>query len=92
MNIKMSPQRNDYSLEVTKVGDILTTDGVQYDFSLIPDGATLPEEAVECEWILGDVSKVIGEIELTLIRPYVEDTQENRFPEPLINVQDGVIL
>lgn len=92
MNIILSPQRSGDTLTVSKSGDVLTINGSIYDFTLIPDGATLPSEAVECEWIIGDVSRVAGDIELTLLKPYIENTQENCFPEPIIDAQDGVIV
>ena len=92
MNIKLSPQRRDDSLSVTKVGDILTINDTEYDFTPITEGATLPAEAIDCEWIVGDVSRVNEEIELTLLKPYIENTPENCFPEPMLNAQDGVLF
>ena len=92
MNIKLTPI-NSYNIpSITKQGDCLTINSTTYDFSQLPDGATLPAEAIDCDYIVGDVSRVNGEIEVTLLRPYTENTKENCFPEPLLNAKDGVIL
>lgn len=92
MNIKLSPI-NSYNIpSITKQGDCLTINSTPYDFTQLPDGATLPADAIDCEFIVGDVERIDGEIELTLLRPYTEATQENCFPAPLLNAQDGVIL
>jgi len=92
LKINFSPQRNDKIVSVIKLGDILTVDGIMYNFNLINDGDTLPMEAVECEWIDSDVERINGEIELTLVRTYIEDTHENCFPEPIFDASDGVII
>jgi hypothetical protein len=93
MKIILSPQRRDDTLTLVKSGDTLTINNISYDFSLIPEGATLPADATDCEWIVGDISKVDGEIELTILTPHGPDpTQEQAFPEPLLDVQDGVII
>ena len=48
MHITLNPQRRDDALDVSKSGDTLTINGSAYDFSVIPNGATLPASAVEC--------------------------------------------
>jgi len=90
MKITLSPQRRDDNLAVIKNGDTLTINGVEYDFSKLPDGGTLPNEAIECEWIISDVDRIDGEIELTLLMPNGANASENaRFPKPIINHPDG---
>ena len=92
MIIKLSPQRRDDRLTVKKSGDKLTINGKAYDFSKLPDGATLPTEAHDCEWILGGVDRVDGELNLTLILPHGANAPETtRFPRPIINPADGKI-
>jgi len=53
MNINLSPQRRDDTLTITKNGDVLTINGTDYDFTQLPDGGTLPAEAVDCEFVIG---------------------------------------
>jgi len=90
MKINLSPQRRDDNLTIIKNSDVLTINGVKYDFSQLPDGGTLPNEAIQCQWIISDVERIDGEIEITLLLPHGANASENaRFPEPIINPPDG---
>ena len=90
MKINLYPQRRDDTLTVTKQGDNLIINGTAYDFSQLPDGGTLPADAVDCEYIVGSVDRVDGELELTLLLPHgAEASEAARFPEPIINPADG---
>lgn len=92
MNITLSPQRRDDALVVIKQGDKLTINGVVFDFAPLPDGATLPGTAVNCEFILGDVERIDGDLHLNLLLPIGPDASEAaRFPQPLINPTDGLL-
>lgn len=91
MHIRLSPQYRDASLTVEKQGDILTVNGAAYDFSSIPDGATV--ENVPCDFIVGPVSRINGEIHLTLIAPHGgKPTETEAFPPALEAAPDGVIV
>ena len=93
MLINLSPIRSDNSLEITKTGETLTINGIPYDFSQLPNGATLPREAIGCEFIVSDVSCVNGEIELTILLPHgANASHEARFPEPIIKNNDGQVV
>ena len=92
MIINLSPQRRDDTLSVTKTGDVLTINGINYDFSQLPEGATLPSEAVDCEFIVGDITRTNGELELTLLLPHGSNpTQEQAFPEPITVLENGPV-
>lgn len=93
MLINLSPIRDDRTLEVSKVGDALTINGIPYDFTQLPDGATLPNEAIGCEWIVSDVHRVNGQIELTILLPHGADaSHEARFPQPINMTNDGQVV
>lgn len=93
MLINLSPTRSDIELNITKTGDTLSINGIPYDFSQLPNGATLPREAVDCEWIVSDVNRVNGEIELTILLPHgANASHEARFPEPIIKNDDGQVV
>jgi hypothetical protein len=93
MIIKFSPVRVDKKLEITKNGDTLTINGIPYDFSQLPNGATLPREAIDCEWIVSDINRINGEIELTILLPHgANASHEARFPEPIIKNDDGQVV
>ena len=90
MKITLSPQRRDDTLTITKQGDTLTINGTAYDFSQLPDGGSLPADAVDCEFVIGSVDRVNGELELTLLLPHGANASESaRFPQPIITPADG---
>lgn len=92
MHITFSPQRRDDLLSLEKQGDILVVNGDSFDFSGIPDGGTLPADAVACEFIVGDVSRINGELYLTILLPHGANAPEAvRFPEPIQVTNDGPI-
>jgi hypothetical protein len=93
MLINLSPIRSGRALEISKTGETLTINGVPYDFSQLPDGATLPREAIDCEWIVSDVNRINGEIELTILLPHgANASHEARFPEPINITNDGQVV
>ena len=92
MKITLSPQRRDDTLTIIKQGDTLTINGTAYDFSVIPEGATLPKDATDCEWLTSDVERIDGVLHLTLLLPHGKDaSQAARFPQPIINPVDGTL-
>lgn len=92
MNITITPQRRDDTLAVSKSGDTLTVNGITYDFSVIPDGATLPASAVDCEFITGNIERINGILHLSLTLPHGPNpSQAVAFPAPIINPPDGVL-
>lgn len=92
MKISLSPQRRDDSLDVSKAGDILTINGEVFDFSPLPDGATIPAGEVPCDWIMGPVERVGGQLQLTLILPHgPSPSAAVAFPSQVIDPPDGVI-
>ncbi|MGX1186653.1 hypothetical protein AB7M29_004332 [Pseudomonas sp. F-14 TE3623] len=93
MKINLSPTRRDDTLDVSRVGAILTINGDAFDFSQMADGDTLPASAISCPWLAGQVDNVGGELELTLILPLpVNYSPEQAFPIPLENVPDGPVV
>ena len=93
MLINLSPIRDDRVLNITKQGETLTINGVPFDFSQLPDGATLPRGAIDCEWIVSDVNRINGEIELTILLPHgANASHEARFPEPINMTDDGQVV
>lgn len=92
MQIIWNPIRSDKTLSVEKLGDALTINGETFDFSPLPEGATLPRSAVPCEWLASDVERSGGEISLTLILPHGANApQETRFPQPVAMSGDGAV-
>lgn len=93
MNITFSPCRSDAELAMSVSGDVLTINGEAFDFSVVPNGATLPREAIACDLIAGDVERAgSGVLTVPVILPIGPDAPESaRFPEPMTDVPDGPI-
>ena len=92
MRITLNPQRRDDALTVSKSGDAITINGIAYDFSVIPEGATLPASAVYCEFITGNIERINGVLQISLILPHGPNpSQAVAFPAPIINPADGVL-
>ena len=92
MHIKLIPQRRDDALAVTVTGEVLTINGEDFDFSVIPDGSSLPAGAVSSEFVIGTVERIAGVLHLTLLLPHANDaTDAATHPVPIINPADGVL-
>lgn len=92
MQIKFNPQRRDDSLNVVKQGDTLIVNGTEYDFSTVPEGATLPADAIDSDLFSGDVERINGELMLTLTLPHGPNPSKAvAFPEPITVVADGKV-
>ncbi|KSV64047.1 hypothetical protein N185_35355 [Sinorhizobium sp. GW3] len=91
MRIVWSPQRRDETAVIMKSGDVLTVDGVAFDFSPLPDGATLPADATGSD-LIGNVDRIAGKIVITMILPHGPLANEAvRFPQPWADVPDGPV-
>lgn len=92
MRISFSSQRRDDTLAVSKVGEVLTINGEAFDFSSLPEGGTIPAGEVPCEWIVGPVHRIDGELHLTLLLPHgTNPSSAVTFPEPIIVMADGPV-
>lgn len=93
MIISFSPQRRDDTLELEKTnGDRLRINGELFNFGPLPDGGTIPVGEIPCEWIVGPVERIDGEIHLTLILPHGPNpSQAVAFPEPITVTEDGPV-
>lgn len=92
MHITLSPVRMDETLTALLTGDVLTLNGVAFDFGPLPEGATLPAEAIDSEWIVGPVSRIDGDLHLTLRLPHgPSPSRAVAFPKPLVVMVDGEI-
>ena len=70
MHITLSPMRRDDTLTLHRAGDVLTVNGQELDLSALPEGATLPRAAVDCDWLASDITRTGGVLHLTLILPH----------------------
>lgn len=93
MKIILSPQMRNDSLKLEKLGNVLVVNGESFDFSRMRDGDRLPVGSVISDFIVGEVVCIAGELELTVITPlYQNYTQEQAFPKPIADAQDGVVM
>lgn len=93
MIIKLSPVRSDLGLSVAKSGETLEVNSVALDFSRLPDGATLPAEAVGCDFVIAPIERINGDLVVTLMLPHGTDAlQAARFPVDLYPADGQVQL
>ena len=91
-NITFSPQRNDTKLEIYKMGNTLVINGKDYDFTDMPDGSTLPQDAFDSNLFVGDVERVVNTIYLKLLLPHGPNPPESvAFPDLIIVTEDGKV-
>lgn len=92
MQIILSPARRDTPLTLSRQGDALTINGEVFDFAPLPEGATLPREAIASDWFAGPVERVGGALRLSLVLPHGANApQETLFPAPLTLTGDGPV-
>lgn len=90
MIIKLIPQRRDDELVVSKRGDVLSINGESFDFRELPEGAALPSSAVDCGFLLGEITRLNGDLIITLLLPCgAEATDSANFPSDIVNPPDG---
>lgn len=90
MIIKLSPICWDQEIVVAKSGDSLTINGQVLDFSAVAEGDSLPQASINCDFIVGDVRRIGGELEMRLLLPHAEDAADAvRFPADIVNPPDG---
>lgn len=91
-HITLSPVRADGSMTLSKSGAILTIDGTEYDFGPLEDGDALPREAVECDRLASDVTRLGDTISLALVLPHGGNApEETRFAEAHMVTEDGSV-
>ena len=92
MIIYFSPVRDDESMTASVAGEVLTVNGQSFDFTLLPEGATLPAGAIDSEYFVGPVERINGELHLTLRLPHgANPPQHVAFPEPIHVTDDGPV-
>lgn len=93
MIIKLSPVRSDETLILFKNGDKLTVNGEEFDFTRLPDGASLPYGSVLCPAVIQTVDRENGELSMSILMPHkAYATESSRFPSPLTNIPDGRVI
>lgn len=93
MRISFSPQRRDDTLVLEKSsGDRLRVNGELLNFNPLAEGDTIPAGAIPCEWIVGPVQRIGGEVCLTLILPHgANPSAATACPEAVVVEADGPI-
>lgn len=92
MRISFSPQRREGALTLVRSGDTLVVNGDAVDLSVVPDGATLPAEAIDNAWIVGKVERIDGVLHVAVLLPHAANPpQAVALPEPIAVTEDGPI-
>lgn len=92
MKILLSPVLSYSALSVYVIGDIITINGTPFDFSKLPEGASLSAKAIESDHFAGPVSRTDGELSIILRLPHPPNASEAcRFPQSVQVIQDGPV-
>jgi len=95
MLIKLSPVFvfDDTRIAVEVTGDVVTINGEAFDFGPLEPGGSIPAEAVNTQYFIGDISRdSVGEIVLTLTYPHAPYApHDSRFPLPISVIEDGPV-
>lgn len=93
MFIKFSPQRGDDSLELELTGpDRIRVNGELFNFGPIEEGDHIEHGIVPSKWIVGKVSRINGEVDLTIILPHgINPPPHVAFPDPIHVSEPGRI-
>lgn len=95
MRIEFFPQRlDDVTVKYEVEGDsVLIANGEMFDFSNLADGDFLPRDAINSRWFMGSVTRVKGELELTLLLPNpVNCSRAQAFPIPITVTKNGPVM
>lgn len=93
MEIKLSPQRRDEALSLSREGETLTINDTIVDLSAIAEGAEGVLGETLCEgWIVGEVTRNGGGLSLTIVLPHGPNPSDAvAFPAPINDPPDGPI-
>lgn len=70
MRIRLSPQMRPEPMTLARNGDTLVINGETFDFSPLGEGEALPAEAIASDLFLDPVTRVDGEIVVTIVLPH----------------------
>lgn len=70
MHLHFTPVRSDAALTVERSGATLLLNGTAFDFGPLPEGAELPAEAIDSDWITDTVHRTDGVLHVPLILPH----------------------
>jgi hypothetical protein len=96
MIIKLTPRFSgsaDDRIAVSVAGDVVSINGVDYDFTPLEVGASIPADAVDPARFFGDIQRdSVGELVMTLWFPHdFEASQDARYPLPVSVTEDGPV-
>lgn len=93
MQLTFFPVRSDDRLTLDRAGDLLIVNGLALDFTPLPDGATLPQAAIACPWIVGPVMRVNGLLQIPMVLPHgANPPVQTLFPDPILVQADGPVV
>lgn len=70
MLINLSPINSVETISAIVNGDTIHINGDEFDFSFIPEGASLPASATGSEYFFGEITRLGGVINVSMFLPY----------------------
>lgn len=92
MKITFIPQRSDKELIIIKNKDTLLINDESFDFSPLKDGEVLPYRSIDNDYITGDIKRINGTVELSIIMPHAYIPNSEIFdPISVLVEKDGIV-
>lgn len=92
MIIKLSPRFSEETVRLEKCGDILYINEECFDFRYVPEGAVLPASAIDSDLVMGDVTRIMGELVITIVLLHsVDASVAAKYPVDIVNPPDGCV-
>lgn len=93
MLIRLSPVFEGEYITVSVAGDVVTINDVDYDFTPLEVGGSIPASAVDPARFVGTIDRdSAGQLAMTLIYGHAIDApHDSRFPLPITTSGDGPV-
>jgi AcrR family transcriptional regulator len=92
MRLTLSPVRSDAVLYLHRAGDVLTINGEAFDLGDVDEGDVLPRAAIDCPWIIDDVTRTGGALQLRMALPHGAGAGSGAlFPAAIDPVPSGAV-
>ena len=92
LTLTLSPRRLDQHLKLVREDDVLWLNDRKLDLTDLPEGASLPPEAVDCDFIQEPITRQDGNLHIVLVLPHgARAPTHTRFPAPMVLSENGPV-
>lgn len=92
MIIELSPILGNKEMLLDVEGDKVYINGEEFDFTELPEGATLPSGAIDSDYFEGEVTRINGRLKMCIVMPHGDNAPiETCYPQPIHVLEDGSV-